>query len=198
MKKLITRVLHTIDFIARRASGIRDLEGVDSFIWRFALRRYYGKDWILREGFTLKAGDVYLELHINNDHLSRLLDKKMSFERIAVRAIREVRSGYPVLAKMLRDNEEFKNVKALLGITLLHRAAESLGFTSFEMKPGLFRTFTNWYELLVLGMYNPGGFRALKKYRNKLYPKYVVATREEFMRLYPPVETWDAGNKLLS
>ena len=94
------------------------------------------------DGTLLKPGNIYLELHVNNDRLQELIDEKMSLERIALKALREVQRELPLLADLLNNNPDYQDVKILFGITLLHRGTERLGFTSMKMKPGLFRART--------------------------------------------------------
>jgi hypothetical protein len=123
---------------------------------------------------------------VNNDRLLELIGEKMSVERMALTALREAQRELPLLAGMLKSNKYFKDVKILFGITLLHRGTERLGFSSLEMKPGLFRTLTGWYERWLLALFHPHGFKVFKSYRKKLTPKYLVMTRRELMRRYPP------------
>lgn len=175
------------DSLIRRLAGIRELEDGGA-IWRIARRRFRGKDWRLPDGSLLRAGEYYLELHINNDRLLSLIKDNTSVEQMAITAMREVRKGLPELVKLLNCNKQFSEVKVLIGITLLHRGLVRIGFSVVDMKAGLFHTLTCWYEKMLLAFYHPGGFKNLKAYRNKLTPKYVVMTRQELMRRYPPVE----------
>lgn len=188
LKKCAQRLWGLVEPAIRRLTGIRDLGDGKTSIWRIALRRYRGKDWPMPDGSVLRAGEYYVELHVNNDRLLSLIDENTSVERMAIIAMREVRNGLPAVARLLNDSEHFSKVKVLFGITLLHRGTERIGFTVYDMKPGLFRTVTGWYERCLLALFHPGGLKNLKAYRDKLSPKYVVMTRQELMRRYPPVE----------
>jgi peptidoglycan/xylan/chitin deacetylase (PgdA/CDA1 family) len=186
-KMCIRRLWGAIEKRIRWLAGIRDLEDGAS-IWRVALRRYRGKEWPMPGASMLRAGDRYLEMHINNDRLMSLLNENTSVERMAIIAMREVRNGLPAVSRLLISDKRFKDVKVILGITILHRGTERIGFTVYNMKPGPFRTVTGWYERLLLAFFHPGGFKNLRAYRTKLSPKYVVMTREELIRRYPPIE----------
>ncbi|MDF9408625.1 polysaccharide deacetylase family protein [Pelotomaculum isophthalicicum JI] len=185
-KRMVIFLWSFVDRIIRLLSGIKDIKDDQSFIWRLALRRYHGQEWLMKDGSLLKKGDYYIEIHINNDLLLKLLGEHSSTERIAVIAMREVRHSLPKLARLMKDDKRYGKAKLLLGITLLHRGTVRLGFTTYELKPGLFRMFTGWYENLLLSLFHPGGFKNSKTYREKLSPKYVVMTRQELMRRYPP------------
>lgn len=188
VKKCTQRLWGLVEPAIRQLAGIKDLGDGKTSIWRIALRRYRGKDWLMTDGSVLRAGEYYMEVHVNNDRLLSLIDGNTSVERLGIIAMREVRNGLPVVAKLLNSDEKFRKVKILLGITLLHRGTERIGFTVYEMKPGLFRTVTGWYERGLLALFHPGGFKNLKAYRDKISPKYVVMTKQELMRRYPPVE----------
>lgn len=185
-KRCIQGLWSLIEPVIRRLAGIRDLGDGKTSIWRVALRRYRGRDWPMPDGSVLRPGDHYLELHINNDRLLNLIDENTSVERMALIAMREVRNGLPAVAGLLNSDERFGKVKVIFGITLLHRGSGRIGFTVYDMKPGLFSRLTGWYERWLLALFHPGGLRSLKAYRDELTPKYVVMTRQELMRRYPP------------
>jgi len=101
-----------------------------------------------------------------------------------LKALREAQKELPLLADLLKNNPAYQDVKILFGITLLHRGTERLGFTSIEMKPGLFRTLTGWYERWLLALFHPYGYKAIKTYRKKLTPRYLVMTSQELINRY--------------
>lgn len=185
--KNCVRVLWSLfERLIRRLAGIEDIGSGKTSIWRIALRRYRGKDWHMPDGSVLHPGDYYLELHINNERLLSLINENTTIERMAITAMREVQRGIPELVQLLNNDERFKNVNVLLGITLLHRGTGRFGFTAYDMKPGLFFKITCWYEKWLLALFHPGGFKSLKTYRETLSPKYVVLTRQELMNRYSP------------
>ena len=90
----------------------------------------------------------------------------------------------PCWRDLLKTTRIIKTSRSSLVITLLHRGTERLGFTAIEMKPGLFRTLTGWYERWLLALFHPYGSKVLKTYRKKLTPKYLVMTRQELINRY--------------
>lgn len=184
LRKLFQQLWCPVDKLVRRLSGITDMPG--SKIWRIALRRYRGREWTMHDGSVLKPGEPYLELHVNNDRLTALIDENTSVERASIIAMREVLNGLPPLAEYLNSEKKLENVNIVMGITLLHRGLGRIGFTVADMKPSLFKTFTGWYERWLLGVFHPGGFKKQKKYREKLTPKYVIMTRRDLMKRLPP------------
>lgn len=184
--KCLRRVWGIYDWTFRKLSGIRDLkEGKGSF-YRIAVRRYRGKDWLMPDSSVLKAGETYLELHINNDHLLAAIGEHVKVERLAMIALREARKELSAIAQLLNYDNRYRHIKMLLAITLLHRGTEHLGFTAYDMPKGPFRTLIGWYERWLLGLYHPGGFKKLRAYRDKLVPKYIVMTRQDLLQRYLP------------
>jgi len=187
LKRLLRLLWNLLDPAILRLAGVRDLGDDKTSIWRVALRHYRGRDWLMPDGSVLRRGDFYMELHINNNRLISLMDENTSLERMALIAMREVRGGLPALADLLNSDEQFGKVKVIIGITLLHRGARRIGFTVYDMKPVLFTWLTGWYERWLLVLFHPGGLKNLRSYRHDLSPKYVVMTRQELIRRYPPV-----------
>jgi peptidoglycan/xylan/chitin deacetylase (PgdA/CDA1 family) len=194
-KKGLQRLWSVIDRLVRLLSGIRDFGDGGNSIWRIALRTYHGKDWPMPGGSVLKRGELYLELHLNNDRLLSLVGENTLLERATIIAMREVRNGLPPLAEFLNSDAKYGNVNIILGITLLHRGLGRIGFKAMDMKPGIFQAATGLYERWLLAVFHPGGFKGLKSYRYKLSPKYVVMTRQELMRLYPPASIQENTQK---
>lgn len=188
-KECFRRVWGVYDWAIRKLSGIRDLREGKSSFYRIAFRRYRGKDWLMPDGSVLKAGETYLELHINNEHLLASIGENVKVERAALIALREVRSELPLVATLLNKDNRYRQIKVLLAITLLHRGTERLGFTAYDMPQGPLRTLIGWYERWLLGLYHPGGFKKLGAYRDKLVPKYIVMTRQDLMQRYLPADS---------
>ncbi|MFA4884389.1 MAG: polysaccharide deacetylase family protein [Desulfotomaculaceae bacterium] len=181
-KKTLQQLWSFMDSIIRLLSGIRDMGDGKYSIWRIALRRYRGKDWLMPSGSVLKRGELFLELHLNNDRLLSLMDGNTPLERATIIAMREIRNGLPVLAEFLSSSEKYSKVNIILGITLLHRGLGRIGFTALDMKPGIIQTMIGLYERWLLAVFHPDGFKGLKSYRYKLSPKYVVMTKQELMQ----------------
>lgn len=194
-RHVLRRLWSFVDMLARRLSGITDMPG--SKIWRIALRRYRGKEWTMHDGSVLKPGEHYLELHVNNDRFMALIDENTSVERASIIAMREVLNGLPQLAEFLQSDKKLENINVVMGITLLHRGLGRIGFTVADMKPGLFKTFTGWYERWLLGVFHPGGFKKQKSYREKLIPKYVIMTRQDLMKRLPAKACQGDGSRPL-
>ncbi len=195
LKKCARRLWGGVEWTFRKLGGIRELEEGKNSFYRMAPRRYRGKDWPMPDGSLLRRGDTYLELHVNNDRLLELFHGNMSLERLALKALREVQKELPLLAGLLKNDPDYRDVKILFGLTLLHRGTERLGFTSIDMKPGVFCALTGWYERWLLALYHPYGFKAVKAYRQKPAPRYLVMTRRQLLDRYYPGKGDGSGKR---
>lgn len=185
-KKIVLFAWRRFDRVIRWLAGIRDTGNGKTSFWRLALRRYHGPGRLLPDSLPLRAGDYYLELHINNDYLLDLLGGYASIERITLTALRELRQSLPELALFIENNRRYDQARVILGITLLHRNTKRFGFQVHHLKPGIGRTMTDWYEKLLLALLHPGGLKSLKSYLDTLAPACVVISRDELNRRYLP------------
>jgi hypothetical protein len=188
INSLLRQTWSKLDWIIRKLSRITDLRPGQGSLLRIAMRKYRGKDWLMPDGSILRAGDTYIELHINNEYLLRTIGQKTSVERAALIVLREARQDLPYLAQMLNQEKHWQQVNILMAITLLHRGTEHLGFTSYDLPRGSLRLLSKWYEGWLLGLYHPGGFKGLGSYREALLPKYIVMTKKDLLKRYLPVK----------
>ncbi|OAT81824.1 hypothetical protein A6M21_10560 [Desulfotomaculum copahuensis] len=164
-----------------------DLDGKPS-LFRLARRRYRGKPLTLPDGVVLRAGDPVGELHLNNNLLREITARGRTPERIALLTLKELRRSLPALAGYVRQTPRYRDIKALLGLTMLHQGTERLGFIKIELPSGL-RRIARWYQGWLLVLMHPEGRRRLTGRKDKLTPKLVVISRAELLRRYLP-----AGN----
>lgn len=148
-------------------------------LFRIALRRYRGPRLPLPDGTILASGDLVGELHIKNEYI-RALTEGGTAGRWAALSLREARASLRRLACLMRDDDRFAQVRALVGYTMLHRGTGRLGFAAFDLSRGV-RTAVALYERWLIAVYHPDGWRHVRRYRHKLVPKLVVLGREKLM-----------------
>ncbi|MCT4686463.1 YkoP family protein [Vallitalea sp.] len=101
---------------------------------------YKGKDVSLSDGTVIKKGDTVAEIHINNDTIKEVPVTKV---------IRVFHSEVIAMANVLKDNADYKNVKAVFGRTVLYPLTKRLGFDVFEMKRGYMKKFIKVWDNLI-------------------------------------------------
>ncbi|MBE3587777.1 MAG: polysaccharide deacetylase family protein [Thermoanaerobacteraceae bacterium] len=156
-------------------------------LFRLAKRRYHGKPLVLDDGTVLRPRDPIGELHLNNEVLKEITGQGKDPERIALLTIKELRRSLPALAQWINNSPRLKNIRAVVGLTMLHAGVKRLGFSIFD-PPGTIKRLAAWYQSWLLSLYHPEGKKRLAGHRGKLSPKLVIMGREELLRRYLPAE----------
>ena len=166
------------DRVIRLVAGITDTNAEQSF-FRIARRCYRGKNWLLSDGTLMEKGDLYMEIHINNEYLRQKIGENATIEHMTVTAMQEIHNAIPELAGIMMNDPAYHEAKMLLGITLLHRGGKRFGFTSYEIKPDWLRRLIELYEGFILTLFYPS---SNSSHRKKLTPKYIVITRSQLLK----------------
>lgn len=157
---------------------------------------FRGKTMLLSECEQLVSGDRVLELHFNNEKLFKLSTGSRSPVQLAVQMIRLVKEVLPRISAKIENNPEFSDVKAIYGITMIHRGADQLGFTSLALPRGWFSILANVYLKVLLYILHPEGSNRLKLKSNALAPKAVAISVHELKRRYCTEQVSVVGRQL--
>lgn len=122
----------------------------DTPAFHYRVTTYNGVKRDFEDGGSLVKGDSIAELHFDNRMLSGIAAESKSPVATGIRMLREVERALPVLADQLMSDPEAKDVKALYGVTMIHRGADRLGFEIFQLPEGLFAKSTRIYLRLLL------------------------------------------------
>lgn len=148
------------------------------------MRRYQGRQTILlQDGTAIKRGDQVLEIHLNNHFLLDLHRRAHSDIQLAKSLLHEMKRMLVLLASYV-DHPERESVKALYGISMIHRGIAALGFSTVSISRGLFYYATTWYLRLLLSTLHPQGRSRLQKRSDQLVPKQVILSRAELVSRY--------------
>lgn len=85
---------------------------------------YKGKQRTLKNGIVIQPGDMIIELHVNNQITGDVNNLK-----IIVKAMKE---SMIALSKTVTQLPEYKEVKAIYGMTLLYPIAQRYGYEVIE------------------------------------------------------------------
>jgi len=170
-------------FIVHRLHIENIADGGRPTLFRLARRRYRGGTLTLSDGVVLRTGDPVAELHLNNDLLQEITRRGRTPERIALLVLKELRRSLPALAAYINSAPRYREIKALIGLTLLHRNTQRLGFDHFDPPP-VMRILSRWYQSRLLILLHPDGRRRLLHREQKLTPKICVISRAELLRRY--------------
>lgn len=161
--------------------NIRPID-VDNQIFYSRVRKYHGKTIQLGSGEELNSGDLVIELHFNNEKLHQLITESDSLFQLAVQMKQAVKSFMPTLTQHVQFIPE--KVKAIYGITMIHRGSKQLGFTLTELPKGIFSRVTQFYLKLLLYLLHPNGRDRLKMKSELLSPRIATISTQELYKKY--------------
>ncbi|NIK74924.1 peptidoglycan/xylan/chitin deacetylase (PgdA/CDA1 family) [Paenibacillus castaneae] len=118
--------------------------------FHYRVTTYNGVPITFAEGGGVAKGDLVAELHFDNKMLSTIAATSKSPVATGIRMLREVEQALPLLANQLADDAEAKNIKAVYGVTMIHRGADRLGFEIFQLPEGWFAKSTRVYLRILI------------------------------------------------
>lgn len=136
---------------------------------------YTGKDVDLTEGSRIVKGDLVAELHFDNKMLSDIAMTSKSPIATGIRMLREVEQALPQLAVQLEDDPDAKDIKAVYGVTMIHRGADRLGFEVLKLPDGWFaRTSRIYLRILVKVLTNKKHSNNARSRREPITPRMLL------------------------
>lgn len=153
-------------------------------ICKLVVRRHHGKSVECHDGQWVHSGDWVGELHLDNRQVLKL-SKELGPDRAALSTARMLRKSMKQISVAMETDPELAHVKALMGITLLHRGIiHGLGFELHPLESKGFRIFSTYYLRLLLRVLHPGGKQRMQQNVQKLVPKMLLMTRQSLLTRY--------------
>ncbi|OUM96037.1 MAG: xylanase deacetylase [Thermobacillus sp. ZCTH02-B1] len=156
----------------------------DDSLLHYRIRPYAGPELRLDDGTVIRPKDRIVELHFDNAKLRHLLANARSVVKVAIALIRDAERSLPTLARHLERCADLRGVKALYGVSLIHRGPEAFGFSVFDLPRGPFRFFTTRYLRLLIRVLNPNGRKLLRDKEAQFHPRIMAMSLDGFLRRY--------------
>ncbi|WP_018757114.1 polysaccharide deacetylase family protein [Paenibacillus terrigena] len=152
--------------------------------FHYRVTRYHGEPVTMQDGEVLRNGDSVMELHFDNQKLFDMGQKARSSMHVAIQLIRGVEHALPYFADELVNNPEFSDVKALYGVSMIHRGADKLGFSVQDLPKGMFKSLTSVYLKFLLHVIRPQGQSRVKERSSMLVPKSIILSADLLKKRY--------------
>ncbi|WP_245680478.1 YkoP family protein [Bacillus marinisedimentorum] len=110
-------------------------------IFRVRLTRYKGKDMILSDGTLIKKNDLLVKIHLHNIRIINEMDRYQTEIRKALFIYKNVEKALPCLASYVNAHASSPEIKGILGITVLNKGAERLGFEVIPINNPFYERF---------------------------------------------------------
>lgn len=141
------------------------------------IKKHRGRAIICQDSTIINHGEYVGELHLDNSSILKLI-QSVGSDRAALKIARMLRKSMQQINEAFETQFEFRDAKALLGITLLHRGlTHDLGFEQQRMKSGIFERVTTVYLRLLLSAMHPEGRQRISRRTEQLVPMMLIHTR---------------------
>lgn len=156
----------------------------DFGICKVMLKKHRGQAIICRDSTIIQKGEWIGELHLDNKRILKLIKSEGS-DRTALQMARMLRTSMKQINEAFETQSEYSQVKALMGITLLHRGlTHGLGFEQQQMKSGIFTSITTVYLRLLLSAMHPEGRKRIDRRTEQLVPMLLVHSRDSLKHCF--------------
>lgn len=153
-------------------------------ICKVLVKKYSGPAILCKDGTWIQEGDRIGELHLNN-RMVLDLTREVGADRAAIRTARQVRDSLKAISESLDSKEEMSGVRALVGVTLLHRGfTHGLGFEERSLPSRRFEMLTTFYLRLLLRFMHPEGVGRVNRSKEKLTPLMLVYSRTALIQKF--------------
>ncbi|WP_213519298.1 YkoP family protein [Paenibacillus montaniterrae] len=157
-------------------------------ICKVMIKKHQGKSIVCADSTIIDKGDLIGELHLNNKMILTMI-KSQGSDRTALMTARLVRKSMKQISEAFTSQPEFSEVRALVGITLLHRGlTHGLGFEQQPMKSGLFQRVTTAYLRLLLSVLHPEGKKRIGRKTEQLIPMMLIHSRGSLRNRFKSVK----------
>jgi hypothetical protein len=151
-------------------------------ILRVRLTRYKGKDVILSDGTEINKNDTLVKIHLHNVRLLTDMQHLKSDIKRGRFIYQSIKKSLPCLVSYIQKHHKADEIKGIIGITMLDRGAERLGF---EIVP-ISNPFYKWYKwtsllpISILSATSPS-FKYISKQSG---PSYLFMSKAKLLSMY--------------
>ncbi|MBS4199592.1 hypothetical protein KHA93_07985 [Bacillus sp. FJAT-49732] len=151
-------------------------------IFRIRLTKYKGRKIVLSDGTEIQKNDILVKIHLHNVRLLKELkdiESELKKAKIIYRYVQKSLSGVEFY---IQDHYCSEKIKGIVGITLLHKGCERLGFEVVDITHPMYRLFkfVSFFPIALLSQQN----MSLKNIFMKQAPKYLFMSKNRLSTLY--------------
>ncbi len=152
-------------------------------VFRVRLLTYRGPSISLEDGTVISPSDLLLKIHLHNCLLMKEMEHIQNDVKRAFYVYHRVEQSLPGLARYLASHPQQKEIKAVIGITVLTRGVKPLGFETIDIANPVYRTLKELFLIPMFIVLHPNGkWKCLKK--GHLTPKYLMMSKERLLDKY--------------
>jgi hypothetical protein len=155
-------------------------EGAEGNIFRVRLTQYKGKNIVLSDGTPINKNDTLVKIHLHNARILKELKGIKSEIKKAKIIYRYVQHSLPGVEVYIRSCSG--EVKGIIGITLLNKGCERLGFEIVDISNPIYKWF-KWAAFLPIGILsNKNG--SIGYFLKHQQPNYLFMSTKKLSNMY--------------
>ncbi|AIE60311.1 YkoP family protein [Bacillus methanolicus] len=157
-------------------------EGTEGNILRIRLTKYKGRNIVLSDGTQINRNDLLVKIHLHNARLLKELKDIKSELKKAKIIYRYVQKSLPGVEIYIRNYCHSQEIKGIIGISLLNKGCERLGFEIFDISHPVYKWY-KWFSFLPIAMLSSQNtfiWRILKYQK----PHYLFMSTNKLSNMY--------------
>ncbi len=182
MKQYLIKIWSVVDPVYLRCTRLQCLEQIigSANIFRIRLTRYKGREVILSDGTVIKKNDLLIKIHFHNVRILKEIQSMKKKEKILF-LYRMTYNSMPALAIYLLRHERKNQIKGIIGITMIDKGYDRLGFESFSFSSS---TYT-WMKRISLYPIHLLSSSKSSSPKNKTpIPRYLFMSKDSLCQKY--------------
>jgi hypothetical protein len=175
----IWSILDPIYYSLTRLKYVID-ESNHRHIFRVRLTRYKGRNVILSDGTIIQKNDLLIKIHLHNIRLLKDVYQLTSDIKKARYIYEQVKKGLPHLANYIQSHPKSEEIKGIIGITMLHKGCNRLGFETIPIQ-------NKWYCMFKQIVFFPIQYLSSNHLRMDdmiRLPKYLFMSKSKLLKQY--------------
>lgn len=181
VKKAVVKVWLMYEKVVHQVLRLNDVKGYTKPFFYYRIIKHTGQTLHLNNGDKITKGDLIAELHFDNEQLSSFAFQSKSMLTTALKLLKETERNLPFLAHEVTKHQQYEQIKGIVGITMINRGADRLGFELFSLEKGLFAFVTKRYLKVLMKALTPTKSKHnVSKHRvekQEIEPQIVVLNR---------------------
>ncbi|MEV2361232.1 hypothetical protein ABND74_13340 [Paenibacillus larvae] len=148
--------------------------------FRVRLTFYRGRDITLSDGTRINKGDILLKLHLHNIILLKNMNSLQNEIAKGRLLYRMVLNSLPDLAEYVHNHPKSREIKGIIGITMLNRGCGSLGFETIPISSKIYK----WCKCITMLPIYFLSARSPLKFIKKQAPMYLFMSKHVLLNKY--------------
>jgi hypothetical protein len=157
-------------------------EEIKGNIFRIRLTKYKGRNIVFSDGTQINKNDTLVKIHLHNVRLLKELKDIKSELKKAKIIYHYVQKSLPGIEIHIRNCSHSQEIKGIIGITLLNKGCERLGFEVFDISHPIYKWFKR-FAFLPIGILSSQK-ASIRQILTHQKPNYLVMSTNKLSNMY--------------